>query len=109
MKINNEKVYSQKSECYIAQQPKLYFTWSSKNTAKTTWGQIKGATSYSIYLATSQNGPYVKQGTTTNNQFILKNLKQNQKYYVYVTANKKVGNKTYRSTKTYVYTFRIRV
>ena len=81
---------------------------SNKVTAsgklKLKWGKIAGATNYSVYVSTKQNGKYkklktTKKGSITISKFKGKKFKNNKSYYFYILANKKVGKATITSPK----------
>ncbi len=62
-----------------------------------TWKKIEGATKYTVYLANKSTGKYKKLATTKKNLYVLKNIRKRKNYYVYVTANIKIKNKTYKT------------
>ncbi len=80
------------------------------NKLTVTWGKIKGATSYTVYVSTKEKKGYKKLATvkSSKSSVTLKKLKgkkfsPKKNYYVYVVANKKVGKTTYTSGKHYSY------
>lgn len=117
--VNGKTQYGAWSDYnYIGQQikPKLSINSKSKKLS-ISWTKMKGATSYTVYMSTSQTTGYKKIATTKKNsvtvsKFKKKALQANQRYYVYVVANKKVGKKTYKSGADscyyiyYYYTYR---
>lgn len=67
---------------------------------KISWKKVTGATDYTLYVSTSQNGGYKKVTTTKGTSAVIKKcngsaLTTYKPYYYYVVANKKVGGKTY--------------
>lgn len=90
---------------YFARQPKI----ESKNTKsgiKISWSKVAGAKNYVVYVSTKKDSGYKKLTTTTKTSTTIKkcgkaSLKSGKTYYYYVVANKKVGNKTYKSDTGY--------
>ena len=77
------------------------FKASSRSSGKITWQKIKGAKSYSVYVASSETGKYKKKGTTSSTSYTVKNMSLGKRYYVYVVANGvKIKKKKYNSAKT---------
>ncbi|MBR1693530.1 MAG: hypothetical protein IJ711_12275 [Lachnospiraceae bacterium] len=110
--VNGKKKYGayNKTPIYPIAQPKL--TAFTQATGKLTlaWDPVEGATSYSVYLTTTNpNYPasYVKVATVDKSVVKLELTKLGtaditllENYYGYVVAEKKVGNKTYSSKVT---------
>lgn len=99
-------------KAYLFTQPMVNDkkTKVKNNKLTITWGKIKGATSYSIFVSTKEKSGYKKVATvkSTKSSCTLKKLGKakispKKKYYVYVVANKKVGKTTYTSGKHYTY------
>lgn len=89
---------------YFAQQPTVELKFVNSKKLKISWNKVKGATSYSVYMSTSQKTNYKKIKTLkksktslTVTKFKKKSLSKKKRYYVYVVANKKVGKKTIKS------------
>lgn len=88
---------------YFSNQPKVTDIDEVTGGVEVTWKPVKGATSYDIYASFKSSKGYKKVGTVKGNKSSFKFSKigrkrvQNGKTcYIYVTANKKVGKKTYR-------------
>jgi beta-glucanase (GH16 family) len=74
-------------------------TLVSTNSAKVTWGKVKGATGYYVYYSTSKTSGFKKvevKGNSATNTTI-KELSLGTTYYFKVKAYAKVGSKTYTS------------
>lgn len=96
---------------YVIKQPRAQARTYNGNV-QIKWEKISGATGYDIYMSTSRNGKYKKVASAGKNT-ALKTIKkynkkklQSKKYYYYVVAKKKVGKKTYKSGKNFVYTIK---
>lgn len=64
---------------------------SAYNTAKLTWGSVKGATGYNIYRSTSSGGEYTKVGTTTGRSYNDNTLEPYTTYYYKIRAYRTVN------------------
>jgi len=104
--INGKKKYGEWSK-------EIYFAYSVKDTyirkvsgkyIYADWGNIKGATSYTIYVSKNITSGYKKVGKTKKSYFTIKKyakkpLVPGTNYYVAIVANKKVGSKTYKTKR----------
>lgn len=99
--LNGKKVYGTKRTIYLAQQPKIYKKSSTKSTMTMRWNKVAGATNYSVYVSTSPNSGYKKVKTTTGTTYTKTGMKIGKSYYIYVVANRRVGNTTYKSPADY--------
>lgn len=74
---------------------------NNSSRVKINFKKVKGAKSYTIYLASNKTGKYKKVGTTKKTSYVInKNFKKYKYYYVYVQANGvKINGKKYNSTK----------
>ncbi|MEG0829474.1 MAG: fibronectin type III domain-containing protein [Anaerovoracaceae bacterium] len=71
--------------------------------AKISWTKVKGAEKYAVFYATSKNGKYAKEPTTTGSSYT--KLKTGKTYYFKVRAYKSVGKtNVYGSYSKIVYT-----
>lgn len=60
---------------------------SGNQSGELTWQAVPGAASYNIYYSVQNGGPYLTlAGTTTNVDFVVGGLTNNQPYYFAVTA-----------------------
>ncbi len=108
--VNGKALYSKWSDYnYVSNCIKLSLKRSGSNI-KINWEKCKGATSYTVYASTVIDMKYKKVATLGKNsssytlkKFNGKSLSKNKTYYIYVVANKKVGNTTYKSGATYAY------
>lgn len=62
---------------------------SGKNTAKVTWGAVKGVKEYTIYRSTKKDSGYKKLGTTTKTNYIDKSAAKGKTYYYKVAIGYK--------------------
>lgn len=62
---------------------------SGKNTAKVTWGAVKGVKEYTIYRSTKKDSGYKKLGTTTKTNYIDKSVAKGKTYYYKVAIGYK--------------------
>ena len=60
-----------------------------------TWDAVDGATSYRVYRATSQNGPYRLLGSVTTTTYVNTGAKDGVTYYYMVTAVNDSGESAY--------------
>ncbi len=60
-----------------------------------TWDAVDGATSYRVYRATSQNGPYRLLGSVTTTTYVNTGAKDGVTYYYKVTAVNDSGESAY--------------
>ncbi|MDE6627501.1 MAG: hypothetical protein K2K56_14190 [Lachnospiraceae bacterium] len=102
--INNQYTYSPVAEKVIVPRPRANIGGVlGKNKVKICWTKISGAKSYTLYLAKKRGSKKVsfkKVATTKKTSAIVGNIKINQQYYVYASANGvKFGKKRYNSTK----------
>lgn len=90
---------------YFARQPEIRIKKVSGGL-KLSWSKVSGAQNYTVSMSTKQKSGYKKVVTTKKTSYTVKKygkskLKNNKKYYFSVTANRKVGKKTYKSDDTY--------
>ncbi|MBE5881852.1 MAG: BspA family leucine-rich repeat surface protein [Lachnospiraceae bacterium] len=93
---------------YVIRQPRAQAR-TTKGYVQIKWEKISGATGYDIYMSTKKNSGFKKVASAGKNTTLKTIKKFNKKklktktYYYYVVAKKKVGSKTYKSTKSYTY------
>ncbi|MEY8392257.1 fibronectin type III domain-containing protein [Lachnospiraceae bacterium] len=92
---------------YFARQPDVE-TQNTKGGVKLTWDKVRGAHNYTIYVSTRRESGYKKVENTTKTSATVKkcgksNLKSGKQYYFMVVANKRVGKKTFQSTRNYCF------
>ena len=63
-----------------------------------TWDAVDGATSYRVYRATSQNGPYRLLGSVTTTTYVNTGAKDGVTYYYKVTAVNDSGESAFSNT-----------
>ena len=63
-----------------------------------TWDAVDGATSYRVYRATSQNGPYRLLGSVTTTTYVNTGAKDGVTYYYKVKAINSAGESAYSNT-----------
>ena len=63
-----------------------------------TWDAVDGATSYKVYRATSQNGPYRLLGSVTTTTYVNTGAKDGVTYYYKVTAINDSGESAFSNT-----------
>ena len=63
-----------------------------------TWDAVDGATSYRVYRATSQNGPYRLLGSVTTTTYVNTGAKDGVTYYYMVTAVNDSGESAFSNT-----------
>ncbi len=63
-----------------------------------TWDAVDGATSYKVYRATSQNGPYRLLGSVTTTTYVNTGAKDGVTYYYMVTAVNDSGESAFSNT-----------
>lgn len=108
VKIDGSAKYGAWSDwTYFSRQPKLTLE-SAKDGMKLSWGKVEGATDYTVYLSDKRASGYKKAGNTKKTSYTVKkwgksNLETGKMYYFIVTANKKVGKKTFHSPKSYCF------
>ena len=112
IQLKTGKKYSSWSTSYIAIQPEVEGKKSGSGI-KASWDKINGATNYTVYISSKRSSGYKKVTTTKSTKTMIKKygsskLRKGRTYYIYVVANKKVGNKTYRSSDNYTYQVRFR-
>lgn len=112
IQLKTGKKYSSWSTSYIAIQPEVEGKKSGTGI-KASWDKINGATNYTVYISSKRSSGYKKVTTTKSTKTMIKKygsskLRKGRTYYIYVVANKKVGNKTYRSSDNYTYQVRFR-
>lgn len=110
--INGKKKYGDynKYPVYPISQPQLKVFNQNPGKLTMEWNPVEGATSYSIYITTSNpNKPSAYEKVADVDKGVVKyemskfgtaNITVAENYYAYVVANKKVGNKTYSSKVT---------
>jgi PKD repeat protein len=69
----------------------------SSSSISVSWGSVSGATSYSIYCASSCLGSSSAVATSTSTSYTLTGLSGNTTYYTYVKANSSCGSSSYSS------------
>lgn len=92
---------------YFSRQPDVE-TRNTKKGIKLIWDEVSGAGSYSVYISAKRNAGYKKVKTTskttaTVNKCGKSNLIPGKQYYFMVVANKKVGKRTFQSTRNYCF------
>ncbi len=105
--IGKKNIYGPASYTYIAQQPRVKFKWASRCVVETRWADVMGAISYTVYMSENPSQGFKKVMTVAQGKAYIPGLRQNRKYYVYVTANLRSGKKNYASPKTNYYSFRL--
>ncbi|MDO5521818.1 MAG: InlB B-repeat-containing protein [bacterium] len=65
-----------------------YVKQTSLTSMEISWNEVKGASGYEIYRASSNNGDYKLVGTLSETNYIDKDVKVNQNYYYKVKAYK---------------------
>lgn len=117
-KVSKGKLYYYRIKAYKKYGSNIYTSKASKSIvavcglcsvsikAKTqlskvslSWNKLSSATGYKVYYATSKNGKYKKLGSTKNNFYTTKKLKNGKKYYFRVIPYKQVKGKTIKSIK----------
>lgn len=99
---NQQKVYSAySSEKTIIPRPTIKSKKIINHKVKITWGKVKGAKSYTIYLSSNDGKSFKKIGTAKKTNYtISKKLQRYKDYWVYVQANGvKYKGKKLNSTK----------
>lgn len=69
---------------------------SQSKAVKVSWQSVEGVTNYEVYMATSKDGKYIKQVTTTKTSCEIKTLTSGKTYYFKVC-----GYKTYNEVDVY--------
>lgn len=108
-RVDGKIAYGRASYTYIAQQPRVKFKWASHSVTLASWGEVKGAADYSVYLSDNPSKGFRRVKTVTKGQTPIPGLSKNRKYYVYVVAEMRKGKNIYVSPKTSLYTFRLHV
>ena len=100
-KKTGKKVYGEYTSPAIvktnmAASKELTAVLTSKSKAKLTWGKVKGAANYEIYMRKGVSGEaYEYLGSTKKLSYTVKGLSTNTKYYFQIRAVKKAsGTKT---------------
>ena len=98
--VNGNKQYGDFSIVQTSTKPKAVNNLKSldvtKNSIKIVWDEVSGASGYEVFRATSENGSYVKVGTTSNLDYTSKSVVSGKTYYYKVKAYRLIG-----ATKTY--------
>ncbi len=114
-KLKTAQIYKFRVRAYVtnADNNKSYSSWSayqytsrildkatvkkSGSKLKVSWKKVKGASSYTVYMATdSSTHTYKKMGTTNKTNLLLKKkIKKGTYYYIRIVPNYKKGKKTY--------------
>lgn len=102
-------VYGKYRTTYIAQQPKVKFSWVNKTSSNARWTAVDGASSYDVYISQKRGSGFKRTARVRTNQAVLKKLKMNTNYYVYVVANLKTKSATFKTPKSYTYSFRLQM
>lgn len=117
-KLKPHQIYKIRVHAYVntSNNQKKYGKWSSYDyftrcaaagtkltksgsKIKASWKKVKGATSYTVYLSTKDNGKYKKMGITKKTSYTInKKIKKSTNYYVRIVPNYKKGSKTYSAT-----------
>ena len=105
----SRNIYGSYRTQYICQQPRLKFQWKSKNSVQVRWNAVENGVSYAVYLSQKQGGTYQKVATVKTPQVILKKLKMETTYYVYVVASYQVNQKTYQTPISGASSFRLQL
>lgn len=79
------------------ESPKNLQGVSSDDSITLNWTKVSQASKYKVYRSTSQDGDYAKVGTTKNNNFVDKSIKDNSSYYYKVIAIRTIKKATYTS------------
>ncbi|MCI8494139.1 MAG: fibronectin type III domain-containing protein [Lachnospiraceae bacterium] len=92
---------------YFSRQPDVELK-STKSGMKVTWDKVDGADNYTVYVSNKRKSGYTKVASTTKTSMVVKkcgssNLKSGKQYYFMVAANKKIGKKTFQSTRNYCF------
>lgn len=110
--LNNKTYWGEWSNtAYLFDQPHV----SDKATPKVSkgklivkWPKVNGATGYDVFVSTKPRTGYKKvasvkanKTSATVSKFNKKKFSAKKKYYVYVSAKKKVGKTTYNSGRLY--------
>lgn len=105
--LDGKKFYGKSSNVtYISSQPKISKIRCLRSGIKINWSKVKGATSYTIYVAPKQYKnckDYKKYKTVKSTSTIIKRcgnsrLKNKKSYYYYVIPNITVRKTTYAHT-----------
>ncbi len=92
---------------YISKQPEMKIS-NVKGGQRVSWNKVSGADSYTLYVSSKRENGYKKVKTLSKNSFTVKKygrsaLKTGRTYYYTVVANKKIGSRTYKGSKTHCY------
>ena len=108
--VRGEKKYGEWSgDCYFAKCLRdVRFSKLSGGAVRMRWSKTKGAKNYTVYASVKQKSGYKKLGTTSKNTFRIKRvngrkLVRGKVYFFKVTANRKVGKKTYFSDNSWYF------
>lgn len=105
--IGKKNIYGPASYTYIAQQPRVKFKWASHCVVGAHWPDVLGAINYTVYMSENPSRGFKKVTTVPQAEAYIPGLRRDRKYYVYVKANLRKGQKTYASPKTHYYSFRM--
>ncbi len=114
-KLKTAQIYKYRIRAYVtnADNNKSYSNWSayqytsrildkatvkkSGSKFKVSWKKVKGASSYTVYMATdSSTYTYKKMGNTNKTSLLFKkNVKKGKHYYIRIVPNYKKGKKSY--------------
>lgn len=128
-KVENNKLYKVKVRAYVTINGQVYYgDWSDEaylftqpmikskggisinKSGKMTvkWNKISDISKYEVYVSTKETSGYkkvatvsAKKGSATIKKFNKKKFNKKKTYFVYIVANKKVGNNTYTSGRHY--------
>ncbi len=109
--IDGRKKWGKSAETFLIVQPKCNGgTKVSEGKLTIKWNKMKGVSSYDVYVSSQEKTGFVKVKRVSGktHKLILKKFKnkkitKNNKFYIYIAANKKVGKKTFSSFKKYTY------
>lgn len=92
---------------YISKQPEIKIS-NVSGGQWVSWKKVGGADSYTLYVSSKRENGYKKVKTLSKNSMTVKKygrsaLKSGKTYYYIVVANKKIGGKTYKGSKTHCY------
>ncbi len=78
---------------------KLKGAVNSDNGISLTWSKVKGASGYTVYSYSAQNGTWKTVGSTTKNSFNINNIKNTDTYRYAVSSYVYSGGKKFTSEK----------
>lgn len=109
VRINGKTVYGPASYTYVAQQPRVRFKWASRSVVRVSWAAVAGATDYSVYVTDDPSRGFQRVATVPGVSAVIPGLDRDWRYYVYVVADMRKGERVYASPRTRYYTFRLQM